>query len=232
LNKLLVSTALVAALSAAPFVSHAADGRAFVDLAAGRANFTNSGLSKHTVNAFAIKGGYRWNLSDSFSLGAEGGYLRSARARGVSSRTTGHHGPDLVTGPGPAIGQGVAAAVHPHATVSARSTLRLDGPVVGANARMSFGGDLFATAELGAFRAHSRLTTDTTVVSSLSSNTVGTNVTRHERNTHRIDAFAGVGVGYAISPNMDVSVNFDRFQVDRRYGGSVNLAAVDVGVRF
>ncbi|MGN6094079.1 MAG: outer membrane beta-barrel protein [Luteibacter jiangsuensis] len=232
MNKLLVSTALVAALSAAPFVSHAADGRAFADLGAGRANFTNSGLSKHTVNAFAIKGGYRWALSDSFSLGAEGGYLRSARAHGTSSRTTGHQGPDLVTGPGPAIGQGATAAVHPHATLSSRNTLRLDGPFVGANARMAFGGDFFATAELGAFRAHSRLTIDTTVVSSLASNTVGSNVSRHERNTHRIDAFAGVGVGYAISPNLDVSLNFDRFQVDRRNGGSVNLAAVDVGVRF
>jgi len=43
--------------------------------------------------------------------------------------------------------------------------------------------------------------------------------------------FGGMGVGYMITPNVDISVNFDRFGGNHD-GGSVNYTSLGVGVDF
>jgi OOP family OmpA-OmpF porin len=205
MNKYFLSVAAVVTLAAAPFVAQASEDNgtgAFIGASVGRASFKNTGFNHTHDTAPSLFGGYRWGLSDSFAIGVEGGYVDLGNL-------TDHYND-----------------TNSFSTSNEKDKLESKALLVGANAKWMLPAGFSLTGRLGL--AHSRVTLDENFneVSTSTGSTLET-VQSHGKSTDN-GLYAGLGLGYAVTEHVNVSLNYDRYALNVRT--FANNDKVNVGV--
>lgn len=188
MQKVLLTTAIAAALTFASVAAQAASKEgAFVGLQTGRTttNIDHTQFDKKAATAAGITGGYRWKANESFYVGADTGYIDfGSIAATEQSRTY------LVNG---------------HYGVNRqRNTLRSHAFTLGGNILWSVAPDWSLSARAGLLYMQTDLT-----VRYAYTGTTG----RIRSSATDNGIYAGVGGVYDISPNVSVSLNYDRYSV-------------------
>lgn len=189
MNKLsmLAATAVIAAVSTT--TAHADNSGAFVQAGAGRATIAGGGTGSGKFS-YGVSGGYRWALSPTFALGAEGGYV-----------DLGHRGGTFT------FSQNFTDMAGPHSgTISERDRGSIKAVTLGVNAKWDMSETYFLMLRGGVarYRIQSTAMAYATFdgVSSVSGSSTSFNSTRY---------YAGAGFGIHLTPQLDLQVTYDHY---------------------
>ncbi|APG03989.1 hypothetical protein BJI69_08835 [Luteibacter rhizovicinus DSM 16549] len=211
MKRTVFATAVALSLSLVSVAATASSSGAFVRFEGARANYDIDSAQHDgkSARAFGVTAGYRWQLSKPLAFGIEAGYMNLGT---VKDQFDGVLYKD----------NGSRQAVTIRSELGTRSFLF--GPTVRWNMSPAWS----LTGRLGI--AHAR----TRVVDRIDAG--GTS--RSHRNTLvRNTAYAGVGVGYAVTSNIDLGLNVTHYSASGR-GYSVNedvntnVVGASVEVRF
>jgi hypothetical protein len=210
-NVLLISAAIVAALSASSAVYADSQG-AFIQAAFGR---TNTNSNDNNSSGYGALGGYRWAVDAPFYLGLEGGYMELNR-----DHFTARSGFDFVD----------TSGTH---TLAGQSRIkgRNEAVLLGVNGKWELPAQYFITAHAGVARYRN----DVRIHSTGTLDGLPTDGSHDHYRYYDTSYYAGLGFGYDFSPQVGVSFNYDHYAPRYDVFGNkdkVKFDSYSVGVEF
>lgn len=189
------ATAVALSLCLVSVAATATSSGAFVRLEGGKANYDidSTQYDGKSARAFGVTAGYRWQVSKPVALGIEAGYMNLGT---VKDRSDGV----------------LFRANGSRQPVTIRSELGTRSFLFGPTVRWNMSPAWSLTGRLGL--AHAR----TRVVDRIDA---GKTSTSHRATLVRNAMYAGVGVGYAVTSNIDLGLNVTHYSASGR-GYSVN----------
>lgn len=196
-----------AALAAAP-MALAGNGNIFVQGAAGRStfNYDKGPFRNDHDTSYELTGGYRWKVAERVALGLEGGFTDLGKASDRQSFYAGTNAPYWT------------------------ETLKAKSLMLGANLKWNMASAIYLTARGG-------MTTTKLGYRAVTVWPASDGETNVWRANERFSSwYAGVGVGYDITPAFGVALRHDVFGLDRsrntRWSSTASKTSLVVEHRF
>ncbi|MDR6643852.1 opacity protein-like surface antigen [Luteibacter sp. 1214] len=220
MQKILHATLAAVALASLSLPAAASTGT-FLKLGAGEARYGTGEKrfdgKKHM--SYDVVGGYRWQIANTFALGVETGYVdlggSTHRVADPAAKQ------DTRNSRRPIPGKPQNKPKRPVPTYWEKSTLSARAFVLGVNARWQVGEQWSLTTRSGIARTHTALEVHTRRRSAAVS-------------TSGITPYLGAGIGFAVTPNTDLSLDVSRYALagtrGRAGGTRMHVHTIHAGV--